>query len=303
MLICPLGFVRFVADVLGWLAGHLDRRGRRTVLENLRVVFGDTLTPGGRRKLVVRNYQRFARTFLEMFWTARLDKESAQGGKWWEITRESPDEMAEACRGGAIFVTPHFGNFEWLATGTGFAGYPLMIVAQDFKNPLITPIFSRERATAGHEVVPQRMALIRLLKHVSRGGSVALLPDLTTKPDQAAAVIRCLGRPVSVTTIHAHLAMRTGRPMIPSLCLPGKDGKYRFHYFRPIWVKKGTPPWQAVQACWDVLEAKVREHPEYWLWIYKHWRYRPAEAEPASFPAYANVSRAFDKLAASQKEE
>ena len=28
------------------------------------------------------------------------------------------------------------------------------------------------------------MALIRLLKHLSRGGSTALLPDLTTKPDQ-----------------------------------------------------------------------------------------------------------------------
>ena len=297
---CPLAAVRAAADALGWLGSHLDRRGRRTALENLRVVYGAAMDEAARKRLVTANYRRFARTFLEMFWTARLRKDQAEAGRWWTLTSDDLPAVEEAAAKGAVFVTPHFGNFEWLATGLGFHGHSVMIVAQDFKNPLLTPVFSRERARAGHEIVPQQMAMIRLFRHVARGGSVALLPDLTTKPTQAAAVVRCFGRPVSVTTAHIHLALRTGRPLVPSVCLPAEGGRYRLHFCRPLWIAPGTPPWRAAQACWDVFEPLVRQHPEFWLWIYKHWRYLPADADPADFPAYANRSRAFDRLAASQ---
>ena len=35
--------------------------------------------------------------------------------------------------------------------------------------------------------------------------------------------------------------------------------------------------------------------PELWLWAYKHWRYRPADAK-RPYPFYSNVSKKFEKL-------
>jgi hypothetical protein len=43
------------------------------------------------------------------------------------------------------------------------------------------------------------------------------------------------------------------------------------------------------------MEPIVRARPGAWLWPYKHFRYRPADAARA-YPFYANESGKFDKL-------
>jgi Kdo2-lipid IVA lauroyltransferase/acyltransferase len=57
----------------------------------------------------------------------------------------------------------------------------------------------------------------------------------------------------------------------------------------------GAPLNEIAQACWDQFEPYVREHPAPWMWMYKHWRYRPAAADPAEYPFYSNVSPAFEQ--------
>jgi len=49
------------------------------------------------------------------------------------------------------------------------------------------------------------------------------------------------------------------------------------------------------QACWDSFEPYVRRNPAPWLWMYKHWRYRPANAD-RPYPFYAHVSRRFEEI-------
>ena len=52
---------------------------------------------------------------------------------------------------------------------------------------------------------------------------------------------------------------------------------------------------QIAQACWNSFEPYVRKNPAPWLWMYKHWRYRPANAE-RPYPFYAHVYEAFDEI-------
>jgi hypothetical protein len=39
----------------------------------------------------------------------------------------------------------------------------------------------------------------------------------------------------------------------------------------------------------------VLRNPAPWLWMYKHWRYRPANPD-RPYPFYANFSRPFEEL-------
>ena len=50
------------------------------------------------------------------------------------------------------------------------------------------------------------------------------------------------------------------------------------------------------QATWNVLELGIRRHPQYWLWSYKHWRYRPSSAKKEDYPFYANCFEPFEAL-------
>lgn len=289
-----------LARGLGTLAWLFDARGRATAQENLRVVFGERFDPAERRRVARDSYAHFARTMLDQFWSRRLTAENYLDHC--EIEFHDAAAIEAARDTGAIWVTPHYSNFEWIAFFMGFRGYRFTVVAQDFKNPRLTPIFTANRQGSGHQVIPQQGAMLRLLKNLKSGGHAAFLTDLNVKPSQTAGVIRCFGRKTCVTTLHAQLMRRTGLPVIPGLCVPKTDGGYRMIGFPPLQLSPDATDAEIAQACWDVFEAHIREHPAPWLWMYKHWRYLPVEGDTAAgpvsvnYPAYAQASKAFRKL-------
>lgn len=294
----PRSLLMGLAQALGMLAWWLDGRGHSTVLENLRVAFPEmdqaTLQWTGRAA-----YQNFARTFIDLFWSARLTPENWRD--YVSIHFDHPEAQPLARGTGAIWVTPHYGNFEMVSLGWGYFDFPLTVVAQDFKNPGLTEIFKKLRGHSGHTLIPQENALIRLIKALKRKGHTAMLTDLNIKPSEAAAAIRCFGLETCVTTAHVMLARRLKLPIFPTLCHPLEDGTYHVTVHGPVWIGEDEPAVDAAQRVWDVFEAAIRVHPERWMWMYKHWRYLPGEEKRADYPDYANPNKAFRKLARSQQ--
>jgi hypothetical protein len=60
-------------------------------------------------------------------------------------------------------------------------------------------------------------------------------------------------------------------------------------------IAAGASIHEIAQACWDQFEPYVRQNPAPWLWMYKHWRYRPIAAKPEQYPFYANISPEFER--------
>ncbi len=290
----PRGSILFAARVIGTLAYALDARGRATALENLRVAFQDRYTPAARRRIARRSYQNFARTFLDLFWARGLTAANWQC----HVTIRSDAEAAEqqARQTGAVWATPHFGNFELVSLVWGFRGFQFTVVAQDFKNPGLTAVFRDLRQHSGHMVIPQEGAMLRLVKSLKRQGHAALLTDLNIKPGRAATVIDCFGLKTCVTTLHVTLAQRLGLSIITGVCRPCPEGHYEVRIFSALRPQPDENPTAVAQQVWNHFEQAIREQPECWMWMYKHWRYLPAEQRDPAYPAYANPSGAFRKL-------
>ena len=192
------------------------------------------------------------------------------------MSRSTPPTPKRVSGTAGIWITPHYGNFEWIALMMGFRGVPFHVVAQDFKNPHLTELFRRRREHSGHEVIPQERAMIRLLKVLERGGHAAFLSDLTVKPSKAATVIECFGFQTCVTLLHAVLVDRLGAQVVAGIGIPQPDGTYLMRAFEGPEIEEGASLQEIAQACWDVFEPHLREFPEPWLWMYKHWRFRRA---------------------------
>ena len=280
-----------LARRIGSIAYHLDKRGRSVALDNLRCAFGDRYTPEEREWIAKRSYQTFAWTMFDLFWAKNLN-----AGNWSEYIvdgEESPDFFpGEAMIGLCI----HWGNFEWLGLTAGFHGRPGVIVAENFKNPLLTSLFNAARQVSGNTIIPQENSMIRMLKVVKRKGTVALLADLTFPPDQAAVPVNAFGMYFSSTSLYAVLAARGEAVIRPSCCEPLEDGRSVVHYYPPIRVTADTPVEEIARKVWEIFEKQIEERPELWMWFYKHWRYRPKGTDPADYPFYANVSSKFEKL-------
>lgn len=286
----PRSMLLGLARGIGTLAFHLDKRGRTTALDNLKHAFGDHYDDAGRRRIAKGSYQTFARTFLDLFWSSRLTKDNWQ--PFFDIHIPQPEMEDQARRTGGVWVTPHFGNFELVSMIWGFRGFPFTVVAQDFKNPALTRLFTKLRQHSGHTIIPQENAMIKLIKTLKRQGHAGLLTDLNIVPGKAAAAIQCFGMWTCVPTLHVELAKRLGLSIITGVCRPLPGGRYEARLFEAIQPGPDDDTRELTQRVWNDFEAAIREHPECWMWMYKHWRYIPNADICAKDPAYPDYSYA-----------
>ena len=283
-----------LALLLGSLGAMLDRRGRRVALSNLRVAFGDEISSERRAQIVRESYQHFARTMLDFFWSPRLTSQNFSRYVEFE-NRERWDEEDTRPGKPVIVGCYHYSNFEWLSIVSAFAGLEGVVIAQQFKNPLLDPIFLKLRQRSGHRVAPRKGAVMHLYRALRRGERFALLVDLTISAKLPTVAIKCFGLERCVTFAHVWLHQRTGAPLINVHCEPLPGGRYRVVFHPRIEFPAGASLQEMAQACWDQFEPVVRKNPAPWLWMYKHWRYRPLAANLAAYPFYANISEDFER--------
>src|SRR6266566_7410110 len=282
-----------LAQTAGALLSFLDRQGYQVALSNLEVVFGDRFSPGERRKIVRESFQHFARTMVDLLWSPRLTQKNFSR----YIELHNLEELARSSgpKRSVLIACYHYSNFEWLSLASGFIDLKGTIISQEFKNSLLDPIFKKLREQSGHELVPRERGIIRLYKVLRRKGRTALLVDLTVPPTQGAVAIDCFGLKTSVTSAHAWLHERTSVPIVPAHCEPLANGRYRLVFHQKIANTAEMTHQEIAQACWNSFEPYVRKNPAPWLWMYKHWRYRPANADQP-YPFYAHVSRRFEEI-------
>src|SRR6266571_7214526 len=282
-----------LAYFLGALMSIFDRDRYKVALNNLEVAFGSQLSNRERRAITRESFQHFARTMVDLLWSPRLTPENFS--RYVEL-QNLEETTAGTGPGRSIMIACyHYSNFEWLSLACGFLDLKGTIISQEFKNPSLDPIFKKLREQSGHELIPRDRGIMRLYKVLRRKGRTALLVDLTVPPAQGAVVIECFGLKTCVTSAHAWLHERTGVPIIPAHCEPLPDGRYRLVFHRKIENAAAMTHQQIAQACWDSFKPYVRQDPAPWLWMYKHWRYKPADAR-RPYPFYANVAPAFEKL-------
>jgi KDO2-lipid IV(A) lauroyltransferase len=288
-----------LAKVAGLVAARVDRAGWRVSLSNLDAAFGHEFSPNEKRTIAKQSYQFFAATMLDLLWSARLTRDNYQR----YIDLENLERMhREIGDGPCIFACCHYGNFEWLSLAAGFAGIRSHIVAQQFKNASLDSLFNHLREQSGHQIVPRAGAVARLYRALRKGGRMAILVDLTLRPNAPAVPVCAFGLQTSMTFAHAWLQARTGAPIVPVHAEPLPHGRCKIVFHPKLQIAEGTSHREIAQQCWDAFEPIIRARPAPWLWMYKHWRYRPSDADRA-YPFYANVAPGFDALLAQKSGE
>ena len=287
----PRAFLLPIAKNLGTIAYIFDRRGRKTGIANVQATIESKgISYSNPNELILKSYQSFALSMCDLFWASNLNQQNYS--KFIQVEFENRDEYEKARQNGAIWVTPHYGNFELISLVMGFYKTKFTVVAQDFRNPRLTKIFKSAREHSGHKIISSKRAMVRLLKTLKSNDNVAFLTDLTVPPGSESIPIRCFSLITSVTRLHAFLHSKTNATIIPGISVPCSDGTYIMKILRPLDIPKGCDQTEITQKCWDIFEPYIRKFPEPWLWMYRHWKYKPRETE--NYPYYSHVSKKFD---------
>jgi lauroyl/myristoyl acyltransferase len=289
----PQSFCIGAARLLGAIAFSVDRRARAIALGNLAAAFGDKFSESEREKIARESFQHFSRTMLELLWSPHLNAENLSR----YIQMENAGEIERVGRDGPfIMAVYHYSNWEWLSAACGYSRIFGTIISQEFKNSLLDPVFKLLRELPGHEFIPRHRGVVRMYKALRRDKGVAMLVDLTLPPREGAVVINCFGLKTSVTAAHAWLHKQTGVPIFPAHAEPLPGGRYRVIFHPTIKNAQDKSEQEIAQACWDAFQPYVEANPAPWLWMYKHWRYKPSATAPG-YPFYAQTLPRLDALA------
>jgi len=298
ILSLPFLWLRHIANVFGSCAYFFDTRGRKVALANLEAAFGERYTPRERARIARRSYCTFARSMLEMLWSANVDEKFSH--EKCRTVFVGDHSVTHEAGQGVINTCFHYSNFEWLGVVGCYTIGLGTVIAADMKNPYIRNLIRRSREHTGRPVIAQEGAVLKMFKLMKRGGRFGIVVDLTLSPQEGGVLVSAFGGlMMSVTPMHVVLAQKTGAVLQPLQCRPNDDDGYYTLTVHPlIRCAPEDDMRQRVQECWDVHERAIHERPECWLWSYKHWRYKPREDDTSRYPFYAKVSEAFEELLA-----
>lgn len=281
-----IGLARFIGKV----AVKFPIRERKVGLKNLDAVFGDSKTDREKVEILATSFSTFAQTMLDIFWfTKNPEKRMARYVRFEDmpLTESFFEDKAIIC------ITAHLGSWEIIGQAAAGRGADLASIAATLKNKTVDRILIEQREQTGQTIIPRKGALKSLISRLRKKGKAAFVLDQNTAESEGGIVVDFLGLPMPVSPAPAALAYRTGTEIMFGFCIPQSNGEYRIvipeHIIPPPFDKAADMDaivLDLTSRIQDIISRFILEHPEFWLWSYKHWQRKPGKTYPTNYPDY-----------------
>lgn len=276
--------IRFAGSATYYFA----KRERRTGMANLNVVFGHTKTAAQKKCILKQSLGSFAQTTADIFWFSKHTENRVR--KYQTFVPSTGPYFEHRAQ---LIITAHTGNWELIGLESGLLGLDIASVAAITKNASVDAMLNTLRQQTGQTIVAREGALRTLINRFLQNRKAAFVLDQNTSEEQGGIWVDFLGIPTRVSSAPAHLAYRTGTEIIFAFSHPVASGKYEArtgHVIQPPVYDKERDQSIIVKALtqqiMDVISRQIRNHPEHWLWSYKHWRYQAPGTASTLYPAY-----------------
>jgi Kdo2-lipid IVA lauroyltransferase/acyltransferase len=271
------GMAVFVARPLyAWLP-----KLRRTAEFNLRLAFPEW--GNAQRQAVIRGMVRNLAWIAAEF--ARLPRYSKENISEMVILEGHEHFLAGQRRGkGVLYLTGHIGAWELSSFAHALYGFPLHYMARPLDNTRVDELVNRYRCLSGNRPIFKNESARALLKILHEAGTVGILADQNTMPEEG-VFVDFFGKTACTTTGIARVALHTDAAVVPGYAYWDETiRKYRLR-FEPMVELMRTGNTERdifvnTQRFAKVIEQIIRNHPEQWVWVHARWKTRPKGEAP-----------------------
>src|SRR5258707_9753374 len=149
---------------------------------------------------------------------------------------------------------------------------------------LVDGVVNRYRRLSDNQPIFKNESARALLKILKVAGTVGILADQNTMPEEG-AFVDFFGKSACTTTGIARVELHTDAAVVPGYAYwDGVIGKYRLRFEPAVELVRTGDTERDVfvntQKFAKVIEEIIRKHPEQWVWVHARWKTRPkGEAE------------------------
>jgi KDO2-lipid IV(A) lauroyltransferase len=287
-IVCILQALSFraacgLANILAWLAYHVDRRHRLVALDNLRHAFGAG-DEAERDRLVRDIYRHFCTMLMEIIHLPRM----LHPQNWKQhmtIINQRPIVEVLLSDRPILIVSGHFGNWELGGYIFALFGFRTHGIARKLDNAYVDAFLRRFRENTGQTILDKNDDYDRIQQVLASKGIIMTLGDQDA--GQRGLFVDFFGRPASTHKAIALLALEYNVPMIvmvspraPLSGAPGSDNwRYEAEAADIIFPEEYKDRPDAVPALTQrftmALEGMIRRHPEQYFWLHRRWKHQP----------------------------
>jgi KDO2-lipid IV(A) lauroyltransferase len=229
----------------------------------------------GVKRGMVRNLGWMAAEF------ARLPKYTTKNIEQYVVLDGHENFLAGKQRGkGVLYLTGHIGAWELSSFAHALYGFPLHYMARPIDNPHIDKFVNEYRGLSGNQPIFKNESARSLLKILKDQGTVGILADQNTMP-QEGMWVDFFGVPACTSTGIARVALHTDAAVVPGYVYwDAAMRKYRLRFEPPVDLVRTGDTERDVRENTarfaKILEEIIRQHPEQWVWLHARWKNRPS---------------------------
>jgi KDO2-lipid IV(A) lauroyltransferase len=279
--VLPRTVARSFAAGVAWVLFALSPKLRKTAEVNLRIAFPEWSE--SQRNAVIHGMVR------NLGWMAaeiaRFPKYSKENIEQLVVLDGNENFLEGQRRGkGVLFLTGHIGAWELSSFAHALYGYPLHFMVRPLDNKRVDELVNRYRCLSGNQPIFKNESARVMLKILQQAGTIGVLADQNTMP-QEAVFVDFFGKKASTTTGIARVALHTDAAVVPGY-LVWEEGirKYRLRFEPPVeLIRTGNierDVLENTQKFTKVIEEIIRKYPEQWVWVHGRWNTRPKGEPP-----------------------
>jgi len=277
----PRPWARAVAAGATRLLLFLFPKLRKTAEFNLKLAFPEWTE--SQRTAVIQQMSRSLGWMAVEF--ARLPKYSRKNIEDVIVLDGHENFLAgQQCGKGVLYLTGHIGAWELSSYAHALYGFPLHYMARPLDNRLLDALVNRYRGLSGNQPIYKNEAARLMLRVLKGAGTVGVLSDQNTMPEEG-VFVDFFGVPACTTTGIARVALHTDAAVVPGYAFWDETlRKYRLRFEpRVELIRTGDTEhdvFENTQRFAKVIEGIIRKYPGQWVWIHARWKNRPKGDAP-----------------------
>ena len=175
-----------------------------------------------------------------------------------------------------LFVTGHYGNWEWIATLENTFPYHLATLYQPLQNKLFDKFFYDMRTKHGTGAIPANMSVKAINKYIQEKHLTALgfLADQSPHRDHIHYWTTFLNQDTPVYLGVEKLARRYNTAVMYFETRRVKRGYYEVDVTLITENAAETAEMEITEKHVGLLEQTIRRAPQYWLWSHRRWKHK-----------------------------
>ncbi len=266
--------IPILAKILTVIIFYIIPIRKKIVISNLTKAFPEK-SKSEIKKIAYNNFISLGITFMEIMAFQKMDEEQILSLV--EIKNLELAKRKVGANKGSILLTAHIANWELGALSMGLAlKKEINVLVKKQRNKLVANWMSEIREKFNNKEVPLGASVRGLYKTLIQGGVVGIVGDQRGKEEDG-VVVNFFNQPTVTFQGFAALAIKNQVPILVVLGTRITSGKYVLDIeeikYDNLPEKLSEQLQELNQRYMTILENKIREAPEQWLWMHNIWKY------------------------------